>query len=527
MSRKAGGTSQLFNYLFRYMLNEEKAGKISEKLQPLVKEVQKHTSAKEFEKELQEQGILQYHGTQIDFAGTPNTHSNNYGNLGNGFYLSKEIADAKKFAKQSGVVKKYIVDNKIKLFESGKRNVEYNRLLKQLSVSTKNPTSVNELHDKVREYLEKQGYAGINTTKQTMVYHSKTITELPKDFFRQAKQAKGKTTDLKQSQLVIRHNIHSRSIPGYIKEFERNEALRIHKRKDSVQVYHTILSFSNKDKEHVNEKVLTDMARKYIELRGTNNLYVITSHHDHDHIHLHCAQSGTQLNGISSRVSRNEFAKIKLELDRYQKEKYPELVNSLPRHGKAKQVKDIEVEKNIKRNERSKDKNSLMQVLETAYNKSTSREQFFTHLESLGHTPYYRAGTFAGLKYDGHRKFRINRLGYDEMKLMQLDERAKEEKQLKEIQELRTGKNRIQEIQNDLPLKELPNTDPIQNRLFELDELRNSSNMEQDNTERSIEDDRQDDSEEPEVDSLTDDTETNDTETDDGDSDSDDSGDAD
>src|SRR5579872_2961380 len=68
--------------------------------------------------------------------------------------------------------------------------------------------------------------------------------------------------------LVIRHNIRSRTVKGYAKEFKKNEENRIHKRKDAVQVYHTILSFSNLDKEHVDEKVLTDISNKYIELRG-------------------------------------------------------------------------------------------------------------------------------------------------------------------------------------------------------------------------------------------------------------------
>lgn len=46
---------------------------------------------------------------------------------------------------------------------------------------------------------------------------------------------------------IFKHNIRSGSIKGYIKEFESNEALRVRRRVDSVQAYHTIISFSNQD----------------------------------------------------------------------------------------------------------------------------------------------------------------------------------------------------------------------------------------------------------------------------------------
>lgn len=442
------------------MTNDEKGRVMPEHLIAIAERAKEYKSVKAFEESLREEDMLQYHGTPVDFSGDPNTKSMNYGILGNGFYLAKQTALAKKHAQERGVVKKYVLDPKAKFFDAGKGHAEYLKLWERISGKSATFTSMTEVHDMIREHLEREGYAGIQTAKQSIVFDSKAITELPKDFFKQVKNvAKDHSADLelKQPQFVVRHNVRFRSVRGYVKEFERNEAQRMHKRKDNVQVYHTILSFSNKDKEQVNDKILADMAKKYIELRGKDNLYVITAHYDKDHIHMHCAMSGVKLNGLSSRISRSEFASIKVALDAYQKEKYPQLVHSLPRHGKAKQIEAREEYKNIKRNERFIDKTLLMQVLDDAYSKATSQEHFLSQLSTLGHEPYYRSGKLTGVKYNGDRKFRLNRLGFDEQKLFALGvQKIKDEQTLQELSELRKGRNSRHRdlIQQTLPLED-------------------------------------------------------------------------
>src|SRR5687767_4878510 len=132
--------------------------------------------------------------------------------------------------------------------------------------------------------------------------------------------------------ILIRHNVRSRTLEKLVKEFDQNEALRLHKRKNNEKVYHTILSFSNKDKELINERKLRDVAKQYMKLRGENNLYIGTAHYDKDHIHLHLVMPGTKyLTGEANRLSWAEFHQLKLGMDAYQKRKYPELIHSLPR----------------------------------------------------------------------------------------------------------------------------------------------------------------------------------------------------
>lgn len=240
----------------------------------------------------------------------------------------------------------------------------------------------------------------------------------------------------KSRPLIIRKNVRSRTLDKWVKEFKANEEMRIHKRKDSVQVYHTVLSFSTKDKEHINEKMLRDIAKQYMKVRGENNLYIGTAHFDRDHVHLHMVMSGTKyMTGIANRQSRAEFQKLKLSMDSFQKRKYPELANSLPKHGRS-QDKNASLVTPKERNQyvRATQKESLLKALDLAYTKSKSMDGFLDKLRKLGHEPYTRGGRITGVKFEGDRKFRFRTLGYDKEKIAKMEAEAEKDKQ--ELDEL-------------------------------------------------------------------------------------------
>lgn len=237
--------------------------------------------------------------------------------------------------------------------------------------------------------------------------------------------------------IVIKQNIRSRTVKGYTKEFEENERFRQRLRKDSVLAYHTVISFSSQNKEQVTTPILKDIANTYVSLRGRDSLFIGTVHYDRDHIHMHIVMSGTKyITGRSNRISKADFQKLKIELQEYQKEKYPQLQHSLPEHGKSKKNGRAYAEKN-KTHERTK-KYDLQQLLETAYSKADSLQNFLSEVQHHGHVPYYRNGKLQGIKYDGITKYRLNRLGYDEKTLNMLDKRKeKETNELSELKSLR------------------------------------------------------------------------------------------
>lgn len=276
----------------------------------------------------------------------------------------------------------------------------------------------------------------------------------------------------KQKPLVIRKNVRSRSIEKWGSEFKKNEALRIHKRSDMVRAYHTIISLSNKDKEHITEKTLRGIAAEFMKQRGPDNLYIAVAHWDKDHVHMHLVSSGTKyLTGQANRISRLEFQQLKIGMDLYQQKKHPELINSLPRHGKGKEP---QVDR---RNGRVSQKDTLLQSLQAAYTKSRSTEDFLTALRSAGHEPYYRAGKLTGVKFEADgRKFRLNRMGYDKEKIDKLDAlQLKDEKALDELNEIRGRTNSSREIDEE------ENSRIFEDDTAKMDEERDSDTMHENN----------------------------------------------
>jgi hypothetical protein len=290
--------------------------------------------------------------------------------------------------------------------------------------------------------------------------------------------------------IIFKENMRSRSINGYIREFKENENLRLHTRSNNVQAYHTILSFSQKDSGKLTVKILKDITREYISLRGPNSLYLGAVHTDRDHVHIHLIQSGVQYQtGLANRISRQQFQQLKQSMQDYQIQKYPFLKHSLPQHGKAGLNKTaMQPGKNIKPNERESEKQILIALIRTTFKGTAAKEEFLDRLAGQGHVPYFRDGKLQGVKFEGDTKYRFSTLGFKEeiknldtaefkvaavkieksaqdkmneykaeqAKLIEKDMQVglgkeaatelEEERKLKELQQLRSGKNRIRNL---------------------------------------------------------------------------------
>jgi hypothetical protein len=237
--------------------------------------------------------------------------------------------------------------------------------------------------------------------------------------------------------LVIRHNIRCKKIDTITKEIEQNNTLRSTQRKNNVQAYHSIISFGVGDNKKINNTVLKDIAKKYIALNGKDKQYVITSHIEKDHIHLHAIIGGTKYRtSEASRITKKEFRELKIKLQEYQLEKYPELEHSTVAHGGNS--KDKQYSKDI----RATKQNTLLSHLGIAYNTAISKDDFINQMKQLGHEPYYRNGKLTGLKYEGiGAKFRLSKLGYDAQKLEHLEQDKNEAKELEALGSLRDNGN--------------------------------------------------------------------------------------
>lgn len=281
----------------------------------------------------------------------------------------------------------------------------------------------------------------------------------------------------KEPSFLIRHNVRSHTVEGMVREFKENEQYRLVHRRDSVKLFHAIISFSGKDTAYINDRLLKDIAKKFISERGSNNLYAGTKHEDKDHIHLHLCISGVQTNGRSARISKQQFHHIKLELDKYQQRKYPQLIHSLPEHGRAKKEKTKEaILETIKQN-RQTNKEKVGTLLKETYHKAASLPSFLSELTAQGHEPYYRNGKLQGVMYEGE-KYRFSRLGYDEATLQNLEQsRIHEEQTLAQMQQLRHGmtQQRQIEVQAQSELQAQAIEAQEQQSLQELQSLRNQT----------------------------------------------------
>lgn len=263
---------------------------------------------------------------------------------------------------------------------------------------------------------------------------------------------------------ILKHNLRSRSAIGWTKEFESNEALRLYKRSDNIKLNHTILSFSNQDVEHITKDLLKDISKKFIELRGKDNLYLASSHHDKDHIHLHILMSATKyMTGESNRISKLEFKELKLALDAYQKEKYPVLIHSLPAHGKLTKVQSQDSSYPFKASDKTlSQKQQISEKIAEIYGKVNSGQEFLSQLKFEGLEAYYRGGSLYGVEDQG-RHFRFKALGIDINKLDELDKKqGKEEIELQELSDLRESKNLEKEVDDNRGI-EIESKEEIEN----------------------------------------------------------------
>jgi hypothetical protein len=259
---------------------------------------------------------------------------------------------------------------------------------------------------------------------------------------KQKSHAQLKSNSKDEKPFIIRHNVRSRDIAGMIREFKENNANKIHKYKNGTSINHVIISFGPEDTGKITDMMLRDLTKKFIQLRSPNSMFSGSKHVDRKHVHLHLAMSSCQLNGLSNRISKQAFADLKVALQEYQQQRYPDLIHSLPRHGKALDLKRGKQTPVIdRRNGRVSEKETLLQSLQVAFsNSKSSMQEFLNQLKTNGFELYYR-GTdkrLTGIQLPNGRKFRFNRLGFSE-KLADLNSfKEKEEKELMQLQGVRS-----------------------------------------------------------------------------------------
>jgi len=277
------------------------------------------------------------------------------------------------------------------------------------------------------------------------------------------------------SAVLLKHNLRSSDVNGYIQEFKDNETFRIYKRKDSVILFHTILSFGPADKNQVTTSMLRKIAQKFVQLRGEDCLNLAVAHLEKDHKHIHVLTSGVKVNGKSSRVSKQAFNHILNELEKYQQENYPNLTHSKNTHTKASIQGKEQLIAHLQK-ARKTAKLSLLIDVENAYNNAQSKEDFTQKLSSNGYEVYFRNGRPQGVISAG-KKFRFTSLSFDVANLEKLREKESENSlAFTQIQAIRNKRTKNKElVKNESKHEEIGDTNKSNDELEILSKLRNKT----------------------------------------------------
>lgn len=231
------------------------------------------------------------------------------------------------------------------------------------------------------------------------------------------------------------------SVEQLSQQFLCNEEFRINRRKNNVVLYMDILSFHPRDADRLTNDKLHQIALKYLSLRAPKSIAVAAIHkNEKDHTHLHIVFSGVEYKtGKSIRISKKDFKeKVKLPMEKYQQEVFPELMLSKICHEKSRvpQKQHIkEAERFLEVKGEVSEKQKILKLLDEVFTTAKSEKDFYQHLESKNIKLYYRNGKVTGI--ESNRKFRFSRLGYTSELLQSLEQNPTQNQRLEWLRNIR------------------------------------------------------------------------------------------
>lgn len=234
-------------------------------------------------------------------------------------------------------------------------------------------------------------------------------------------------------------------------QFETNEKLRVNKRKNNVVLYMDILSFHPRDAERLNNEKLYQITMKYLSLRAPKSIAVATVHrNEKKHTHLHICFSGIEYKtGKSIRISKEDFQqKIKIPVEKFQEQVFPELSLSKIRHEKGffiKREHKKDVEKLMETNGVITEKQQVIKMLEAEFKTAKSQADFYAKIQQKRFKVYSRNGKITGI--EGKRKFRFRTLGYTAEVLQSLEQNLTLSRRMELLQKVK--QNEQQQNRNE------------------------------------------------------------------------------
>jgi hypothetical protein len=195
------------------------------------------------------------------------------------------------------------------------------------------------------------------------------------------------------------YNCFGRKKEQVLNEFNDNAA-QLKQRKNGVYLYHEIISISRSKKlsNEAQKKALYEIVQEYTKRRAFGNLACGYMHDEKDNnLHFHLMISSNEV-GKSKRTSlrKNEFSTLKIEMEKWVLQKYPEL----------------EQEKLISKKSQYKDnKDEFTDSLQSILSTAKSREELHELLKNNEASYKVRGKTITFTNGKTGKKHRLNTLG--------------------------------------------------------------------------------------------------------------------
>lgn len=231
---------------------------------------------------------------------------------------------------------------------------------------------------------------------------------------------KDKTVNDRGESFVLKRFLNGKTNEEMAREFLLNEEKRLHKRSNNSKLVHEIISFSNLEHNKVTIEHLKVLTEAYLQMRSPLvQAFAIGHFGPESHYHCHIVSSPVDITGRNLRMSKDEFAKAKRDIQVLQTQLYPELSHSIVDHGKKERekqkgrsqavTKQKEKTMTIRNPSRISNKAKAREAIESCMIMAESKEHYFELLSELGFQPYQRGSGYKGID-DGERNYRFTSL---------------------------------------------------------------------------------------------------------------------
>ncbi|MBU2969831.1 hypothetical protein KO527_10780 [Pseudoalteromonas sp. C2R02] len=262
---------------------------------------------------------------------------------------------------------------------------------------------------------------------------------------------------------VFSQNIYSHNRDGILKEFSDNAAL-FRKRKNSVYLYHEIISITRSQQLSVTEQqeALFHIVHEYIENRAKNNLVCGYMHNDaQNNIHYHVMISSNERGKTKNlRLSKKEFDESKKHLETWTNKKYPELKQGLVINKQAGKKTSHNGTELKKRTGKMPERERVTNALKSVFTDSENKQNFFNNLATEHLEVYIRGKHIGFTDIETGRKYRLKTLGlsseFNEMsKKIELDEKQKqaESDNKQQYKDAKGQKESINKVEPESPVE--------------------------------------------------------------------------